>query len=63
MLVTADVVELCANIPHDLCLEALREILQKGESQLVSADDLIKIKMTKFVLENNYFEVTGTGWK
>ena len=57
VLVTADVVGLHPSIPHDSGLETLKNILDKRKNQNISATDLIK--MTEFVLKNNYFEFNG----
>ena len=57
LLVTADVVGLYPNIPHDLGLKALREALAKRENKTVATDELVK--MAEFVLKNNYFEFNG----
>ena len=57
LLVTADVVWLYPNIPHDLGLKALREALAKRENKSVATDELVK--MAEFVLKNNYFEFNG----
>ena len=57
ILVTADVVGLYPSIPHDSGLKALRNILDKRKNQNISTVDLIK--MTEFVLRNNYFEFNG----
>ena len=57
LLVTADVVGLYPNIPHDLGLKALREALAKRENKSVATDELVK--MAEFVLKNNYFEFNG----
>ena len=54
ILVTADVVGLYPNIPHQACLEGLREALDKRETHKVS---MVKVvKMAEFILENNYFQ-------
>ena len=53
-MVTADVVGLYPNIPHQACLEGLREALDKRETHKVS---MVKVvKMAEFILENNYFQ-------
>ena len=57
LLVTADVVGLYPNIPHDLGLKALREALAKRENKTVATDELVK--MAEFVLKNNYFDING----
>ena len=54
ILVTADVVGLYPNIPLELALKALEEALEKRDSIQISTSDLVK--MTRFVLQNNYFE-------
>ena len=54
ILVTADVVGLNPSIPHELGLKALEEALEKRDSIQISTSDLVK--MTRFVLQNNYFE-------
>ena len=45
------------SIPHDSGLKALKNILEKGKKQNISIADFIK--MTEFVLRNNYFEFNG----
>ena len=55
--VLADVIELYPSIPHDSGLKALKNILDKRKNQNISTADLIK--MTEFVLRNNYFEFNG----
>ena len=57
ILVTADVVGLYSSISHELGLKALEEALEKRESKQISTDDLTKL--TKFVLQNNYFKFNG----
>ena len=57
ILVTADVVELYANIPHTAGLKTLSNMLEAREHKPVSTEDLVK--MARFVLENNYFEFNG----
>ena len=54
LLVTADVVGLYPSIPHQAGLIALNEALDKKLSKKIPTDDLIK--MTEFVLSNNFFE-------
>ena len=54
ILVTADVVGLYPSIPHETGLKALREVLAKREQHAIPTSELIK--MTDFVLKNNYFE-------
>ena len=57
ILVTADVVELYANIPHTAGLKTLSNMLEAREHKPVSTEDLVK--MARFVIENNYFEFNG----
>ena len=54
---TADVVGLYPNIPHNAGLKALSNMLEAREHKAVSTEDLVK--MASFVLENNYFEFNG----
>ena len=42
---------------HNAGLKAVNKILDATEKSSVSTDDLVK--MTRFVLENNYFEFNG----
>ena len=53
----ADVLGLCSSIHHELCLKALDEALEKRETIQISTSHLVK--MAKFVLQNNYFELNG----
>ena len=57
ILVTADVVGLYPNIPHNAGLKVLSNMLEAREHKAVSTEDLVK--MARFVLENNYFEFNG----
>ena len=57
ILVTADVVGLYLGIAHELGLKALEEALEKRDSIQISTSD--HVKMAKFVLQNNYFEING----
>ena len=54
---TADVVGLYPNIPHNTGLKAHSNMLEAREDKAVSTDDLVK--MACFVLENNHFEFNG----
>ena len=54
---TADVVGLYPSIPHKTGLRALKEVLDRREKKKISTEDLVK--MTEFVLRNNYFEFNG----
>ena len=53
-LVTADVVGLYPNIPHEACLKSLKEALDRRREKKISTENLVKIAV--FVLKNNYFE-------
>ena len=57
ILVTADMVGPYASILHDSGLKALKNILDKRKNQNILTADLIK--MTEFVLKNNYSEFSG----
>ena len=54
LLVTADVVGLYPSIPHEACLSALREALDKRTRKEMPTENLIK--MAEFVLKNNFSE-------
>ena len=54
---TADVVGLYPNIPHEQGIEALRESLEKRDKKTIPTEKLIE--MTEFVLKNNLFEFNG----
>ena len=54
---TPDVVGLCPSIPHEAGLRALKEVLDRREEKNISTEDLVK--MTEFVLKDNYFEFKG----
>ena len=56
LLVTADVVGLYPNIPHEAGLKALKEALDKRKNRNIPTNDLTR--MTEFVLKHNYFEFT-----
>ena len=56
LLVTADVVGLYPNIPHEAGLKALKEALDKRKNRNIPTNDFIR--MTEFVLKHNYFEFT-----
>ena len=57
ILITADVVGLYPSIPHEAGLNVLKKALDNRENDIIPADNLIK--MTLFVLKNNYFEFYG----
>ena len=52
--VTAGVVGLYPNIPHEAGLKSLKEALDRRRQKKISTEDLVK--MAEFVLKNNYFE-------
>ena len=54
ILLTADVVSLCASILHVVGLRALKETLDKRDGKTILTEKLLK--MAEFVLKNNYFE-------
>ena len=54
LLVTADVVGLYSDIPHEAGLSALREALDKRTRKKIPTENIIK--MAEFVLKNNFFE-------
>ena len=53
-LVTADVVDLYPNIPHEAGLKLLKEALDRSRVKKISTEDLVK--MAEFVLKESYFE-------
>ena len=54
-LVTADVLSLYSNIPHEAGLKSLKEALDRRREKKATAEDLVK--MAEFVLrKKNYFE-------
>ena len=57
ILVTADVVSLYPSIPHEAGLKALREVFDKREQYTIPTTELLR--MTDFLLKNNYFEFNG----
>ena len=57
LIVTADVAGLYPSIPHEAGLRALEEVVGRREEKKISTEDLVKI--TEFVLKNNYFEFNG----
>ena len=54
ILVTADVVGLYPNVPHQAGLNALKNALEKRDLKKIPTEDLVK--MAEFVLKNNLFE-------
>ena len=61
ILVTADVIGMYPNIPHNAGLKALNNVLEAREHKAVSTED--RVKMARFVWENNYFEFNGDAKK
>ena len=57
ILVTADVVDLYPNIPHQAGLKALKEALEKRDIKKIPTEDLVKI--AEFVVNNDIFEFNG----
>ena len=53
----ADVARLYPSIPHKAGLKALKEVLDRREEKKIFSEDLVK--MTEFMLKNNYFEFNG----
>ena len=58
---TADVVGLYPNIPHDEGLKVLRNHYDKFIDKTVPTEDIIK--MAEFVLKNNLFEFNSKFYK
>ena len=54
ILITADVVGLYPNIPHNEGLEVLKKRIDNFYEKSIPTEDLFK--MAEFVLKNNYFE-------
>ena len=54
---TAYVVGLYSSIPHKAGLRGLKEVLKRREEKTIFTEDLLK--MTEFVLKNNYFDFNG----
>ena len=50
---TADDVGLYPSIPHEVGLQALKEVLDRRKDKKISTNDLLE--MAAFVLKNNYF--------
>ena len=61
ILVTADVVGLYSNIPHQAGLKALKEVLEKRDIKKTPTEDLVK--MAEFVLNNNIFEINSKAYQ
>ena len=60
-LVTADVMSLYPNISHEAGSKSLKEALGRKRERKISSEDLLK--MTEFVLKNNYFEFDRSVYK
>ena len=56
-LVTADVVGLYPSIPHNECIQALKQKLEEQPSTKIPTNDLVKL--AEFVQENNLFKFNG----
>ena len=54
ILITADVVGLYPNTPHNEGLEVLKKRIDNFYEKSIPTEDLFK--MAEFVLKNNYFE-------
>ena len=54
ILITANVVGLYPNIPHNEGLEVLKKRIDNFYEKSIPTEDLFK--MAEFVLKNNYFE-------
>ena len=61
ILVTADIVGLYPNIPHQAGLKALKEAPEKRDIKRIPTEDLVK--MAEFVLSNNLFEFNSKGYQ
>ena len=57
ILVARYVVGPYSSVPHEAALEELREALDKKKTNKVSTGK--RVKMTEFVLRNNYFQFPG----
>ena len=57
ILVTADAVGLYPRIPHKASLETLRSRFNGRQTSEMPTEDIVK--MTEFVLKNNFFEFNG----
>ena len=57
ILVTAEIVDLYPSIPNKAGFRAPKEALDNRESKTVLTKNLVK--MTKFLLKNNYAELSG----
>ena len=61
ILVTADVVGLYPNIPHQAGLTVLKEALKKRDISKIPTKDLVK--MAEFLLNNNVFEFNSKAYQ
>ena len=57
ILVTADIIGLYPSISHGAGFEALQKVLTERGSSKVPTEDIVR--MTEFVLKNNFFEFNG----
>ena len=60
ILVTADVVGLYPDIPHQVGLKALKEALEKKDIKKIPTKDLMK--MAEYLLHNNIFEFNNKAY-
>ena len=61
ILVTADVVGLYPNIPHQAGLKALKKALERRDIKKIPTEDLVR--MAEFVLNNNIFEFNSQAYQ
>ena len=61
ILVTADVVGLYPNIPHQAGLKALKKALERRYIKKIPTEDLVR--MAEFVLNNNIFEFNSRAYQ
>ena len=61
ILVTADVVGLYPNIPHQAGLKTLKKALERRDIKKITTEDLVR--MAEFVLNNNIFEFTSRAYQ
>ena len=61
ILVTAVVVGLYPNIPHQTGLKALKEALERRDIKKIPTEDLVK--MAEFELNNNIFEFNSRAYQ
>ena len=61
ILLTADLVGLYPNIPHQVRLKALKEALETKDIKKIPTETLVKI--TEFILNNNIFEFNSKAYQ